>query len=290
LAGAVLTGQSENQQLTDLVNAAPLVNSPETAYVYGGRELSVAGALSLSYARSSRSTYRISADVTRAQSISEDAAGGSGLAYALPRTTSAAVDFGWSYSLTPRTTFSLDASETRTMSSLVDVHITRANASIGKTLNTHWFIQGMIGVGKIDSVSSSVPISQGPQQEWSGSVGYKLYAHTFLASVSRQAADTYGLGANANLSGNGAWTWKRPGSNVSIFSSFAFLHLVAGPLLQQSGSWQARAGFERSLGRQTSFTLTYSYVQYPRALLVQQSQAAQSGLMATLNWSPVVRR
>jgi hypothetical protein len=287
LSGSILNSGSDNTELNNLLNAPPIASGAETAYVYGGREFSAAGSMSLAYASSPRSTYRISMYGVRSQYLSMEA--NTGPSTAVPNTTSGMIGIGWSWSIDPRTTLALDTAGSRTISPIQDAYVSRASISISRTLSQRWFARIMGGVGILSPVRTTNSITAGPSQEWGGSIGFKTSSNTFSVSANRSVSDMYGLGANANLNGNGGWIWHRPGRSISISSNFGFYRLL-GPTFQHSGSLTAQVGFDKKLGAHTTMTAAYAYVQYPQQLLMTGSHQTQNGITVSLGWTPTVIR
>jgi hypothetical protein len=290
LSAAMLTGRSDNTSLQQLVGAASAISSPETAAVYGNRLLSAAAVVSASYAQSTRSTYHVSALASRAQYYT----GGSSApevrpGYLIPKTTTVEALLGWSYSLTPRTNLSLDGSSTRTVSQYQDGYLSQANVSLGRTMSRRWFVQGMVGVGYITPTRQTISTPRGAQEQYGGSIGYKLDAHTLLASYQRTAYDIYGFGASAMETSTGAWTWKRPGRTVSVSGSFGYIRLLGSPFPNQ-GSWTAHVVAVKALNAHLAVSGGYSYVQYPQTVLVSAPNLTQHGVIVTLSWSPSERQ
>ena len=289
-SAAILTGRSDNTSLQQMVGAASAISSPETAAVYGNRLLSAAAAVSVSYAQSTRSTYHVSAVASRAQYYT----GGSSApetrpGYLIPKTTTGGVLLSWSYSLTPRTTLSLDASSTRTVSQYQDGYLSQSNVSMGRTMSRRWFLQGTVGVGFITPVRQTFSTPHGAQEQYGGSIGYKLDAHTLLASYQRTASDIYGYGANAMETSTGAWTWKRPGRTISLSGSFGYIRLL-GSAFPNQGSWTAHILAVKALNAHLALSGGYSYIQFPQTVLISTPNLTQHGVIVTLSWSPSERQ
>src|SRR5438067_5719779 len=73
------------------------------------------------------------------------------------------------------------------------------------------------------------------------SLGFKVYAQTFVGSYDLTASDSMGFAVGTNSTATGTWSWHRPGSRMNLFSSFSrqqvrntgFLNITA---------WQGTAG------------------------------------------------
>lgn len=289
LAAAVLTGRSDNAALAALFTSAPLTTSPEAAVLYGSRILTASAGASVSYASSSRSTYQASLQIIRAQYFSPGSNDSNSPSNVVPATTSGVGSVAWSYSLTPRTVLSLSASSTRTISKYQDAYGTQAMVTIGHSISRRWFVRGGFGAGFIAPLRAAGTISQGVQAPWQAGIGFKGYAHTILGSYERPVADMYGLGANATDVSSLAWAWQRPGRSISASSTFGYLRLI-GPTFSGEGSWTAHASIKKAFGPHWGMTIGYTYLHSPNILIASASTASQSGVMATLYWSPVSRR
>lgn len=291
-AAAILTGRSANLPLTQAVNAAPAMVSPEQAFLYGGRILNFSASGSVSYAYSTRSSLNLSITTVRTQFFSRgsnlsDSVNGRG--FSVPWTTTGAPSINWGYSLTPRTTVNASLTTSRTLSRFQDSYVSQAAFSIGRTMSSRWFLQGSAGTGWIKPLRQTFQVNRGAQLIYGAGIGYKLFAQTFVGSFNRSVSDVYGLGANATDSATGAWSWKRPGSSVSLTASFGFSRLK-GPIFSNPGSWTGFIGAGKSLNRQLALSTTYSYIQFPVSVLANTSNLTRSGVIVSLSWSPSARR
>jgi hypothetical protein len=290
LLSAMMLGQSANPALEELLAAAPVNGSPATAFLYGGRELSAAASISLTYAQSARSSFSFSVDGARTQFLNA-AANGITIqpSSVIPETTTGNAILGWSYSLSPRTTVSIDASANRVFSRFEDEYVTELRGSLGRTLTPHWFVQGIFGTSYVMPLEQRLAGSAGSEPLYGGSIGYKFKAQTLAASYTRTAYDPYGLGAYSDDMSVGGWSWNRPGSSMSLSSSFVYTRM-AEPAFPHVTSWSAQASFNRKIQAQLVMSATYSYVQYPERVFVLAPNVALSGVMVALSWSPSFRQ
>jgi hypothetical protein len=287
-SSAILTGRSDNAALTQLLAAAPVVSSPENAFAYGGRVFSASARVSATYAASTRSSYTASASGSYTQFLTAGSSAPNVTpTYRIPSTKTTAADLSWAYLLTPRTTLTVSGSVYRTASQVQDVYVSQGNVSMGRTLSRRWFVQGMLGFGYISPQRQTNSI-QSQQREYGGSVGYKLYAHTFLGSYTRSASDIYGLGANATDNAEGAWTWNVPGRSTTASASFGYARLI-GPNFPNWTSWTTRASVARYLGNSFAVVLGYTYGRYPQVASLVSGSQAQTGVMLSVTWSPYGR-
>ncbi len=289
-ASGILTGQSANPGLAQLLGAAPANGSPSTAFLYGGRELSASASVSLLYTQSTRSSFHFSVQGMRTQFLNAGSSGMNiGPATLIPSTTMGSATMGWSYSLNPRTTASVNVSSSRSVSIFEDGYATQATASIGRTLSTRWFVQAMAGAGYFMPSREKFATPNNGEPVFGFTVGYKFKAQTLLGSYTRTVSDSYGLGASATDSSNGAWTWNRPGSTIMLSGGFGYSRLT-GPSFPNTTSWTANANFTKKLTPQLNISASYSYAQYPERVSLQAPNLALSGVMVGLSWSPSTRR
>jgi hypothetical protein len=291
-AAAVLTGHSANPGLNQAVNSAPVINSAERAFLYGDRLFSTSAGMSLSYTYSSRSSFGVSLSGLRSQRFrtGSNATDLISPLASVPNTSSGSAGLGWSYSLTPRTTASLNVSSNRTFSRFQDAYSTQAGVSLGRTLSQQWFVNGMVGVGFITPIRSTFQPSQKPQTLYGGGIGYKFYAQTLVASYARSISDIYGLGANATESSSTSWSWKRPGQSISLSASGAYSRMITSAFAN-SASWIAHVSVGKSLSAHLALSGGYSYTQFPRSLLnTTTGSLSQNGVSISLSWSPSERQ
>lgn len=290
LFAAILTGRSTNVTLSQLINAAPLAGSPESAFLYGGRLFSLSASASLGYAISSRSTISGSFQAIRSQSLNDrhDAPGITPRS-AVPSTSAGVANLGWTYALSPRTTVGVSLSSARTLSAFQDAYSSSVNLTIGRALSRRWFVQGSVGAGSISPVRETFNPTRNVQHQFGAGLGYKLYAHTFVGSYSRSISDAYGLGANATEASTAAWTWKRPGRGISVSAAYGYSRLI-GPAFPTPGSWSGQIAVSRVLNDHLVMSAGFSYAQFPRSILISGQNSGLTGVNVSLNWSPSARR
>jgi hypothetical protein len=293
LFNAMSSGRADPVLLASLASQISSPISPESAYAYGSRLLALSASATLSYTRSTRSSYSLTAALTRMQSIGTGASGIDTHALLLPNTTSGSLGLAWSYSLTPRTTFSANISETRVVSSVQDVNSTQSNVAFTRTLTPHWFVGASAGFGFTSEGRQTLTAGRNIQEQWGGSAGYRFRAQTVVGSFTRTVSDVYGVGADATLLGSGAWTWMRPGATYGVSGTFGYSRLL-GQSYNYQGSWVANGSFTKFLGAHSEMSVGYSFVQFPSSLLLASvgSSAMQSsnGVVVTLTWVPERRQ
>ncbi len=291
LSAAIITGNSQNPQLNGLTGLSPVVSSPETSFLYGVRHLSMSAGMSLSYELSTRSHLNGGVSVGRSQVLGDQERAvvpGLPLAAQLRHTTGMTGGAGWSYSLTPRDSLSVGVSTSRVFSDYQDAFVSQVSASFGRRFNERWFATGMVGMGLFNPFRETLTQGAFRRLEWGASVGYKVYAHTFLGSYTDLVSDVFGLGARSSITSGGAWSWKRPGLNTSLSSTFGYSQLV-GAAFPNFGSWSASLGVGHALTSHTVLSVSYRYSQFPRYVYFYSPSNSVSGLMSSLSWSPSAR-
>lgn len=293
LVSGLVTGQSSNPGLSQVLGLTPVNGSAQTAFLYGGRIFSASAGVSLFYAQSTRSSFHASLEAMRTQFLNTGSSGSTvGPAVLVPATSGASANVGWSYALSTRTTASVDVSSSRALSKFADAYATGITASIGHTLSTRWFVDAFFGAGFVTPVHQTSYSASGSEPVFGASVAYKFNDQTLLGSYTRTASDSYGLGSYATQSGTGAWAWNPRGSSISLSGGFGYSHLTgpASPASIQTTSWTAQASVRKRLQSHLSMSASYSYVQYPEALISSASYLALSGATVGLSWSPSVRQ
>lgn len=286
LSAAFVGGILNYNQLGAILTGAPIIESPAALALYGDSLFSASVSGGLVYSHSSRLSFRANLTVARAQNLPGNAQPGSTQATPLISHTMAGTgDVGLSYGLSPRTTFSADASTSRAFSNLEDVYVNTATISLARTMGIDWFCQIQGGTGFVTAIRQVNPQPAGPQYLASGSIGYKRRAHTFMVSVSRSISDTYGLGASANISASGAWNWKRPGSSWMLSGNFAEQRLT-GMQLVPIDSWTVTGGVSRLIGRRAMVTTEYAYLSAIHLANIALTQGGQQSVRLTVSWSP----
>lgn len=291
LSSAVLSGKTANTQLAALTGSTPIVSTPETSFLYGVRHLSLASGVTLAYERSTRSAFSLSLSGGRTQVLGENdrfLAPGLPLVVQLQRTSNWAAGAGWNYSLTPRDTVSVNLTTSRIVSDYQNAFVSQATVSLGRKLSERWFVRGMAGVGFFNPLRESLPQGRFTRHEWGASVGYKVYAHTFLGSYTSLVSDIFGLGANSSISSAGAWSWKLPGHSTSVSSSFGYSQMV-GSAFPNAGSWSVSSGVGQSLNSRTVLSISYRYIRFPQHVFFYSPSNSVNGLTTSLSWSPSMR-
>jgi hypothetical protein len=286
LASAMLTGTFTDSQLASALTGASAHVLPEQTYLYGQRIASATARVGVNYAPTGRSSLHATVSATRVQRLNSGQTTDASTSGVIPQTTAGGVGLGWGYELSQRTHIGLDASVNRTFSRLQDSYATNAGFSIGRKMSEHWFVQGRAGAGKSIYLRQTVATPSGIQYTAGGSLGYKIHAHTLIASVDRSLADSYGLGSVSTDSAMAGWSWKAPGSAWSLSANFGYQRLNGGILLGND-SWRATGGIARALNRHFFMSAQYAYFTSPANLAALAGlTGAESAATVGLSWSP----
>ena len=287
LAAAMLSAKyaNNNPQLASLLTSAPLVESPLRNLLYGERMFTSSGQASLSYSYSPRLSVTISGGGSRAQHVSDGQSSASPTTFLIPNTTSGNASVAISYSLSPLTQLGGNVATTRVSSSIQDAYTTTSLATLGRTLGRRWFIQLHGGVGVTNPVrQTSFIMSTTPHPAAGGSLGFKTFSQTLLASGDRTVSDSYGLGASTSSSANATWQWRRLGNPWWLESSAGWQRLEGNALINTSG-WHSSAGFGRAVGAHLVVLTQYAYLHYS-PLEKSANSVSQSAVRVSLVWTP----
>ena len=286
LSAAMVGGRFTNNQLAAILTGAAVVESPAGMQLYGSRMMTSALQTGISYARSSRLTFHLNVGASRSQALNDSSLPADRRTDSiLSHSTAGSGNIGMGYSLSPRTQLAVDWSSSRTFSNLQDAYIHSANLSLARTVSERWFLQGHAGAGFVTAIREYYALPNGPQYQAGASIGYRARAHTFLASVERSIADTYGFGAAGSVSASGAWNWTRPGSAWATTANFGQQWLT-GTGFPSSNNWRATFGLVRSVGRHVAVSTQYAYLSDSRFIGGPGSRGGQHSVRLSVSWLP----
>jgi hypothetical protein len=286
LAAAMLSGTFTDSQLASALTGASARMTPEQTYLYGARFLSATVRAGFSYAPTGRSSFHASVFATRVQHLGSGQTTDGEVPAIIPQTTSGGASLGWAYALSPRTHIGLEASTTRTFSRVQNSYASTAAFSIGRTISEHFFVQGRVGGGLTTYLHQTIATPSNIPYTAGGSIGYKMHAHTLIASFDRSLADSYGLGSTSTDSALAGWTWKAPGSLWSLSANYGYQRLNGG-LVIRNESWRATGGIARALNGHVFMSLQYAYFTAPAYLSASANLTEpENALILGLSWSP----
>lgn len=291
LAASFSVGHFSSDRIAAMLTGAPLLEAPARSLLLGQRILSYAAQSSLTWARSSRLSFHFGSFTAGGQyrtGSQTNPAGAASQPYLMPRSIGVNGGVGMSYSLSPRTQVGLNLEENRLVNGFQSSYGTTATASLGRKMGKRWFLQGYGGgsfthmVRQLNGTPSTRQIVGG------GSIGFRTYGHTFLASYDRSNVNTYGLGVGVNTSAAGSWRWSRPGSRWSAFASFGDQRMRNTGFADLSG-WRASAGVSQSLSGQMALTTQYVYFTNSGSFSGNVYNFAVHSIRVSLGWAPQQR-
>ena len=290
LAATLGLGQFSSTQAANMLQqGAPFLQSPLRTGLLGDRVLSYSGQLSLDYAYSTRWNFHISGFTAGGQNRFGGQTGTTNN-YSMPRTFGGSGGVAFSYAVSPRTQVGLSVDENSTWNHYQNSHGTSATASFGRKMGEHWFLQ-MNGGGTWTKYTKQAYGNAGSLQAvGGGSLGFKVYAQTFVGSYQMTSSDTFGFAVGRNSYANLAWTWHRPGNRMTVFSGFGRHAIDNTGYINMSG-WQVSSGLSANMGGHTSVTAQYVYVDSTSNFLGTPYSFETHSVRLSLNWSPqAVRR
>jgi hypothetical protein len=289
LAAGMLRGQFTNPQLAALLSGGPLLDAVARPAIFGDRVFAASAQVRLAYAPSSRTSFYVNLGASRSQTLPDSDRERNRPAGILHQSTFGDVSVGLNHALTLRTTVGLTASRSRTFSVFQDAYRDFFYGSVGRKMGRHWLAQAYGGAGRVQTIRSLYTLPTGPQYLAGGSLAYKMSAHTFIASVDRNFADSYGLGGQSTISVSGAWNWSPHGRDWALFSSVGQYRML-GSTLGNLNSWRATTGLSRKISTRAAISTEYAYVtsSSPLGLIPNFSQhAARVVVTWSPQWSPV---
>jgi len=283
LTQVVASGNLNNNQIASLLTGAPILSSPAQTLVFGSQYFYSSAQTSLTYTRSSRLSLTFTGGGSRIEHLN-DSTRDATYAYILPQSTDFSAGMSLGYSLTPRTQMSVSVGEARVVSALFDSYNTGSNVSFTRNMSMHWFLEGHVGAAQMRVLHETYALPKGVQYITGGSLGYKLYGSTLVASYQRFLGDAYGLGASSTLDFHGSWHWNKPGASwgLNVSGGMQRLQLVSSTAVN---TWMAMGGLTRQFTSHLSLQMQYgfnSYAGYYGTLYNRTQNAAQ----VSLAWTP----
>jgi hypothetical protein len=287
LAASFSIGQFSNSQVASMLTGAPVLESPARSLLLGERVRSYSAKAAVSYAYSSRLSFHFGSLSAGGQNSFGNQGGIAQPNYVMPHSLGASGGMGMSYALSPRTDLGVSLEENRQVSRYLSSYSTSVTGSVGRKMGSHWFLRGQAG-GSFSQVTQQTYGTPKTQQViGGGSLGFKLYTHTFLASYDRSSGDQYGFAVGTSAMTSGAWNWHRPGSTWSTFTSFGQQQMRNNGFASISG-WQASAGVSERLSANAVLTAQYVYLSNADNYLGTLNNFSVQSVRVSLNWAPQV--
>ncbi len=205
--------------------------------------------------------------------------------YVLPRSSGMNADVGFSYTLSPRTTFGLDGGEYMIWNRFQHARGTIGSVSLGHKMSERWFLR-VYGGGALTQTMQSAG-SRPAQYEITGggSLGVKTHAQTLAATYDRSTYDSFGFAAGLITSESASWSWQHPGSRWSASASFSEEQMRDTGFASISG-WQAGGGIAIRLQSQTMLQLQYAHLRSAGRYTGTFNQLEFDSIRVSLGWAP----
>jgi hypothetical protein len=267
LASAMVNNQNANIQLASVLGTPAAANPSAAALLYGYRYLTAAVNLGMTYRHSERFQISFGGTGSRSQSVSPNPAGAA--PPLAPHSTNGGVRASVAYGLTPRLNLSGNWTGQRSFqygrpgSAYSGGIVHNTGGSLGYIAGTKWMFTVGGGMGFIPSTvrtfasGAQVNTPGGRRYLVSGSVVYRFFSHSLMASGSRSVSNAYGLGAGSVAGGDLAWHWTRPGSNWGLTANASYQSYEVQGGLPLNG-WHGMVSLNRRLTRRLSISSGYS--------------------------------
>jgi hypothetical protein len=281
LAAAMSIGQVSNPQSSVLLNTSTVAASPTRAVLLGSHILTYGMQAGLSYAHSSRWTFRFGSFAMGGQHRS----GGStvGQNYLLPRSVGGQASVSIGFLATARTSLDFDITETYITSPFQKSSGTSGTVGLGRKMGRNWFLRGYVGANWIQNRTTGAG-STG-QTIGGASLGFTTYGNTFVAMYTRMGYDLYLGAVSANTLLSGAWNWRRPRNNWGLYASYSRTQTNSAGLTSIWG-WQGSAGITQRLPGNLFMSANYSHLSSRGVYLNFANRIIVDGVRLTIGWAP----
>jgi hypothetical protein len=285
LAAAFSIGQFSNAQMASALTGASLMALPSSGLLLGNRVLSYSGNAGLNYARSSRLSFHFASFSAGGQNRRGGQKGIPQQTYVLPRSLGMNAGMGLSYSLSPRTQVGLNVEENRVVNGYQSAYSTNSTVSVGRKMGARWFLSIHGGGSVTQTVQTTYGAPASRQLIGGGSLGFRTYTQTLVASYDRTSSDAYGFAVGTNTTASASWNWQRPGSRWTVFASGAQYQMRNTGFASISG-WQASAGISARLNAQTAFSAQYVYLNTQGSYVGNLNNLIAHSVRLSLSWNP----
>jgi hypothetical protein len=290
LAAALSVGQFSNAQTGLLLNGGLSQNSATNIALLGARVLTYAAQAGVSYAHSSRLSFHFGSVTAGGQHRTGGAATGIQDNYVIPRTIGADASASMGYAFSPRTEVGLSVSQSYVKTRFQQANVTAPNASFGRKMGQHWFLRIYGGGSFTEGLQQTVGTApQLGQAVWGGSIGFRTYANTLVATYGRSG---YVMGASAigrNTLTSAAWSWQHPRRSLGLHASYSRNETNNTGYATLSG-WQATGGVSQTLKGNFNLTLNYTYLNSRGVFLGLTNDLTVEAVRISLGWAPQLRR
>jgi hypothetical protein len=263
------------------VGSGTAASEPLGQALFGTRVLTTLLTTRLTYHQSERLSWMFTLFGERMESLPDSSTAGEPPPLA-PIGTSVSGDVRLQYLWSPRTTFRVDLSETRTVSRIEDMYTTRAVASITHMLSERWLVQGYAGGSQLSPLHDLYPLATNFGYVAGGSLAFQTFSNTLMGSVARELGDSYGLGAVNTLTSRATWIWRRPGAGWFVQAVFAYQKLNGGASVED---WSATGAITRIVNQHLAAQIAYVYLEFSESPL-KDIVPDQSSVRVSVTWYP----
>jgi hypothetical protein len=296
-SSALVSGSSANPQLGSILASAPVANSPLSPVLYGTRYLSAGLSSGVTYTRSERFRISVGVNGARSQPLSQPSIAGVTKA-ALQRSMNLSYHLTTAYGLTPRLTLTGNWDTQQALryqlsnAAYPGNFLHNSSASLGYLAGSNWVFTVGGGVGFVPS-NGAAGVSGRPTQNTgrftyiaTGSVAYKVYSHTLVATGSRFVTNSYGLGGTVSINSNLGWHWNRPGSGWRVTADAGYTNVSGQQTISNAlAGWRGRAGLSRMLTRHLAVLTDYSILRSTGTLSTANYNLTRSAAQVMLTYS-----
>ena len=285
LAAAFSIGQFSNTQMASMLTGASMLESPTRGLLLGNRVLSYSASAGLNYAHSSRLSFHFASFSAGGQNLRGGQSGIPQENYVLPRSMGMNAGMGLSYALSPRTQVGLNVEENRVINRYQNAYTTNGTVSVGRKMGMRWFLS-VNGGGSVTQMTENSYGTPVPRQIiGGGSIGFRTYAQTFVASYDRTSSDSYGFAVGTNTTATGSWNWRRPGSRWTIFASGGQQQMRGTGFASMSG-WEASGGISGRLNAHSTLSAQYVYFNSQGNYVGNLNRMIAHSVRLSLGWNP----
>lgn len=284
LAASFSIGQFSSSQVASMLSGAPTLDTPARSLLLGNRVLSYSAQASVSYAATSRLNFHFASFAAAGQHLSsKDSATVPN--YLMPRSMGATAGVGLSYALSPRTQLGANFEEFRQINAFQNAYVSTATVSVGRKLTERWFVDLSGGGSVIQVTHQPTGTPQNRQMVGNGSLGYRTFRHTLVASYDRSSFSSFGFSAGTNTAAGANWNWHRPGSLWSVFAGFGQQQTRNTGFASFSG-WHTSTGFSRTLSEHTTVSAQYVYLSSSGNYVGTSQNLSIHSLRVSFGWNP----
>jgi hypothetical protein len=285
LAAAFSIGQFSNNQIASMFTGANMLESPTRGLLLGNRVLSYSGNVGLNYVHSSRLSFHFATFSAGGQNRRGGQNGIPQEKYILPRSLGLSGGMGMTYGFSPRTQFGLNVEESRLINRYQSANTTNGTASVARKMGIHWFLSLHAGGAITQTIQSTFRTPVTRQAIGGGSLGFRTFTQTFVASYDRSSSDVYGFAVGTITNASGSWNWRRPGSRWNVSAGGGQTQIRNAGFASVSG-WEGSGGISGSVNAHTSLSVSYVYLHSVGLYAGAINDIAVHSIRVSLGWTP----